>query len=88
MRFNYPEGITNPLNSSCRLMPVPLMRSGLRADVVVFEFKGSLLTHAAKSERNFAEFERLRKNSSKRTLESARESRSLRQRRSRSTSSG
>ncbi len=59
MRFNYPDGITNPLE-----FELPFDAGAADAlldfggDVVVFEFKGSLLTHAAKSERNFAEFEK------------------------------
>ena len=59
MRFNYPAGITNPLEIE---MPFDagaadaLLHFG--TDVVAFEFKGSLLTHAGKAERNFAEFEK------------------------------
>jgi len=59
MRFNYPEGITSPL-----AFEVPFDAGAADAildfgtEVIVFEFKGSLLTHAAKAERNFAEFEK------------------------------
>src|SRR6202040_2905380 len=59
MRFNYPEGIANVLS-----FEVPFDAGAadavldLGSDVVVFEFKGSLLTHAAKAERNFKAFER------------------------------
>jgi hypothetical protein len=59
MRFNYPDGITNPLEFEVAFdagSADALLDFG--ADVVVFEFKGSLLTHAANSERNFAEFEK------------------------------
>ena len=59
MRFNYPAGITNPLD-----FEVPFDAGAadalldFGADVVAFEFKGSLLTHAAKAERNLTEFEK------------------------------
>jgi hypothetical protein len=59
MRFNYPEGITTPL-----AFEVPFNAGAADAildfgtDVIIFEFKGSLLTHAAKAERNFVEFEK------------------------------
>lgn len=59
MRFNYPDGIMNVLS-----FEVPFNAGAVDAlldlgsDVVVFEFKGSLLTHAAKAERNLVEFEK------------------------------
>jgi hypothetical protein len=59
MRFNYPKGIANVL-----MFEEPFDGGAADAlldfgsDVIVFEFKGSLLTHAAKAERNFAEFEK------------------------------
>ena len=59
MHFNYPEGLTNPL-----AFEVPFDEGAADAildfgtDVILFEFKGSLLTHAAKAERNFLEFEK------------------------------
>jgi hypothetical protein len=79
MRFNYPEGITTPL-----AFEVPFNAGAADAildfgtDVIIFEFKGSLLTHAAKAERNFVEFEKriFGRSSSRRRTASARESRS------------
>jgi hypothetical protein len=59
MCFNYPAGPMSPLQ-----FEVPFKEGAADAlldfgnDVVVFEFKGSLLTHAAKAERSFAEFEK------------------------------
>jgi hypothetical protein len=59
MRFNYPAGPMSPLQ-----FEVPFKEGAADAlldfgnDVVVFEFKGSLLTHAAKAERNFVKFEK------------------------------
>lgn len=59
MRFNCPEGPMSPLQ-----FEVPFKEGAADAlldfgnDVVVFEFKGSLLTHAAKAGRNFVEFEK------------------------------
>jgi hypothetical protein len=59
MRFNYPDGVMNPL-----AFEVPFDAGAADAildfgtDVILFEFKGSLLTHAAKAERNFVEFEK------------------------------
>jgi hypothetical protein len=59
MRFNYPAGLTDVL-----AFEVPFANGvadailDFGADVIVFEFKGSLLTHPAKAERNFDEFEK------------------------------
>lgn len=59
MRFNYPDGMANVLT-----FETPFKGGAADAlldfgsDVVVFEFKGSLLTHAAKANRSFEEFEK------------------------------
>lgn len=59
LRFNYPEGLASPLR-----VEAAFQRGSADAlldfddYIVVFEFKGSLLTHAAKSNRDFDAFDR------------------------------